>query len=803
MGIVDEYFELKESTDADLLAMQVGDFYEFFADDAYTASGELGLKVSEKSSHGSSYAMAGVPIKDLQQYVTKLVERGGYTVAVADQYEEDGNHKREISRIATPGTLLERVESDSRYLGTLLIDGGNYGMAVTDVSSGRIYLQQTDEESYLDDLAIYNPDEILIGSTEVSKSNLEEVSDTITSYLDTTIRLDTHLNMSKLQTTVTNHFGEDVLPSLNIDRGETCVSAVGWILTYLEETGTDVEKSITQLRTVGDEKFVSIDARTRRSLEITETINRDGGQPLVDVLDETMTSFGGNKLERYLQRPLKERDEILDRQESVSVLVEDAIARRDIRDVLEGIPNLPRIASRAAYGTATPRDISQIVDGIEALQELCDLVSKTPKLKDAPLSSVLDSINMGEVTELQETVENAIPRDPPNKVEIGMIREGFDDDLDEVIREYEETLQWFSELEDTVKREYDVTHVTVDRNKTDGYYIQVGKSESDALKSDFEQIKTLKTSHRFESDELRKKERKFLRLEEERKEMEEEAFEELLSVVANSSTLLQSIGDAVAHIDALQSFAVHAVANDWVKPKIRSEGEDIAVQGGRHPVVEQTTDFVPNDIYLSDEQKFIIVTGPNMAGKSTYLRQTALVSLLGQTGGFVPAESAELGIVDAIFTRVGAMDEISQGRSTFMVEMAELANILHTSTDNSLVLLDEVGRGTATEDGISIAKATVEYLTNENPDSQNPNTLFATHYHELTSLSETIPTVKNVHVAVESTSDGSYEFLYKVRDGPADKSYGIKVAELAGVPNPVISRSNDILSELHDTEEKE
>ncbi|MFC6768657.1 DNA mismatch repair protein MutS, partial [Natrinema soli] len=471
--------------------------------------------------------------------------------------------------------------------------------------------------------------------------------------------------------------------------------------------------------------------------------------------------------------------------------------------------DLARLASKATHGSADARDLLAVQETLAVLPALADAIASTPELADSPLSKIVDRPDRDAARELRETLEEAIADEPPSTVTQGeLLQRGYDDELDEVIERHEAIKEWLDTLADREKGQYGLSHVTVDRNKTDGYYIQVGKSAADGVPDHYEEIKTLKNSKRFTTDELEEKEREILRLEERRGDLEYELFEELREEVAARAELLQDVGRALATVDALASLATHTAENRWVKPDLH-RGDRLEIEQGRHPVVEQTTEFVPNNVRLgpaagaagqerasgrADEDRgFLVVTGPNMSGKSTYMRQVACIVLLAQIGSFVPAKEAEIGLVDGIFTRVGALDELAQGRSTFMVEMSELSNILHTATEESLVILDEVGRGTATYDGISIAWAATEYLHNE----VKAKTLFATHYHELTGLAENLPRVANVHVAADER-DGEVTFLRTVRDGPTDRSYGIHVADLAGVPDPVVDRSRDVLERLRE-----
>jgi DNA mismatch repair protein MutS len=433
----------------------------------------------------------------------------------------------------------------------------------------------------------------------------------------------------------------------------------------------------------------------------------------------------------------------------------------------------------------------RIRDSLSVFPDLADTITTSPDLADSPLLEVIDRVDLAAVVSLHAELASALVEDPPKTLtQGGLFKRGYDEDLDELIEGYDEAVSWIDGLADREKQRLGITHLQVDRNQTDGYYIQVGKSETDEVPEEYREIKTLKNSKRYTTEELDERERQVLRLEDERGELEYALFEELRSTVADRTDLLREAGNAIAEIDVFAALARHGVENDWTRPTLATD-EHLDIEAGRHPVVEQTTEFVPNDTTLAEGRQFLLVTGPNMSGKSTYLRQTALIVLLAQIGSFVPARSATVGLVDGIYTRVGALDELAQGRSTFMVEMQELSNILHSATEQSLVILDEVGRGTATYDGISIAWAATEYLHNE----VRAKTLFATHYHELTNLADHLENVRNVHVAADER-DGDVTFLRTVRDGATDRSYGIHVAELAGVPDPVVSRASDVLSRL-------
>ncbi|ELZ92577.1 DNA mismatch repair protein MutS [Haloferax volcanii] len=790
-GIVGQFLSLKEETDADLLAMQCGDFYEFFADDAETVGRELDLKVSQKSSHGSSYPMAGVPLNDLTPYLKALVERG-YRVAVADQYEtESGDLRREVKRVVTPGTLLETSRADAQFLAAVVTDGDGVGLAFSDITTGQFLVT---EAATVDDAAAelyrFAPVEVLPGpelrSDDETLSRLREATDASFSLFSTEA-----FAPGRARHAVREQFGASTVDSVGLD-SDLATRAAGGVLAYVEETGAGVLRSMTRLQVYHPSDLLELDATTQRNLELTETMHGDRSGSLFDTIDHTVTSPGGRLLREWLTRPRRDRDELARRHDAVESLASAALARERVREVLDGAYDLERLASRSASGSAGASELLSVRDTLSVLPALADAIEGS-ELADSPLAEVVSRPDRDAAADLRTDLDDALAEDPPKTVtQGGLFRTGYDDELDDLIERHESAKSWLDTLADREKRDHGLSHVTVDRNKTDGYYIQVGKSVADQVPDHYRQIKTLKNSKRFVTEELEEKEREILRLEEARGDLEYELFEDLRERVARHAELLQDVGRTIAEVDALASLATHAAGNGWTRPELTEAGV-LDIEAGRHPVVETTTDFVPNDLRMDDERGFLIVTGPNMSGKSTYMRQAALITLLAQVGSFVPARSATVGVVDGIYTRVGALDELAQGRSTFMVEMQELSNILHSATEDSLVILDEVGRGTATYDGISIAWAATEYLHNE----VRAKTLFATHYHELTSLADHLDRVANVHVAADER-DGDVTFLRTVVDGPTDRSYGIHVADLAGVPRPVVDRAGDVLDRLRE-----
>ncbi|MFC7069272.1 DNA mismatch repair protein MutS [Halobaculum lipolyticum] len=793
-GIVGEFLSLKESTDADVLAMQCGDFYEFFADDAELVADELDLKVSQKSSHGSSYPMAGVPLTELTPYLTALVERG-YRVAVAEQYETDDGHARRIERVVSPGTVVDPDGAAARWLAAVEYDDGSdepWGVAFAEVTTGRFHAAAVaDLDDVRAELHRFAPVELLPGpgvrDDDARLADLRESTDA---------RLTLHeaeaFAPGRARHRLGDHFGDQALAAVGLD-ADPAVAAAGAVLHYVDETGAGVLASMTRLGGLDPGGRVALDATTQRNLELVETMQGERDGTLLSTLDHTETAAGTRLLREWLTRPRRDREELERRGAAVEAFASAALARDRLLDTLDGTADLERLAARATSGSAGPRDLAAVRSALGRLPELAAAIDGT-ELADSPVPDVLARPDQDAARALHDELADAIAAEPPGSVvgDGGVIARGYDEELDELVEEYEEAVEWLDTLAEREKRSHGLTHVSVDRNKTDGYYIQVGKSVAGQAPEHYREIKTLKNSKRFVTEELEERERTVLRMEERREELERRILDEVRERVASESEVLQDVGRALAELDTLASLGHHAATNDWVRPEF-TDGDELVVEAGRHPVVERTTDFVPNDLRMDRERGFLIVTGPNMSGKSTYMRQCALISLLAQAGSFVPADAATLPLVDGVYTRVGALDELAQGRSTFMVEMQELSNILHSATEDSLVILDEVGRGTATYDGISIAWAATEYLHNE----VRAKTLFATHYHELTALADHLPRVANVHVAAEER-DGDVTFLRRVREGPTDRSYGVHVADLAGVPGPVVARADAVLDRLRE-----
>jgi DNA mismatch repair protein MutS len=700
-----------------------------------------------------------------------------------------------VTRVVTPGTLLETADADAQYVAGVVAGEDAFGLAFVDVTTGRFQVTTVaSREAALTECYRFDPVEALPGpELRVDDAFLDRLGERTDASLS--VHQSGAFAPGRAAHAVRDQFGDEALESVGLDRNSPAVRAAGGVLSYVRETGVGVEQSLTRLQSYRADDHVALDATTQRNLELTETMHGDGGGSLFATLDHTVTSAGGRRLKAWLQRPRQSVGELRRRQDAVAALSQAAMAREAVRDELDGAYDLERLATRAAHGSADARDLLWVRDALAVLPALADLVAETPGLADSPLADLVERPDRDRAADLRNRLADALVDDPPGTVtQGGLFRTGYHDELDGLVARYDELQEWLDDLATREKQRLGVTHLQVDRNRTDGYYVQVGRSETDAVPEEYREVKQLKNSKRYTTDALDEREREILRIEAERGDLEHRLFEELREAVADAAPLLQDVGRALAEVDALASLAVHAVENDWTRPALSTD-DRLAIEAGRHPVVEQTTEFVPNDAELDGNRRFVVVTGPNMSGKSTYMRQVALVVLLAQVGSFVPARSAEVGVVDGIYTRVGALDELAQGRSTFMVEMQELSNILHSATEDSLVILDEVGRGTATYDGISIAWAATEYLHNE----IRAKTLFATHYHELTELAARLDGVENVHISV-SERDGDVTFLRTVREGPADRSYGVHVADLAGVPDPVVSRSRDVLRRLREDE---
>ena len=811
-----QYLQLKAQHPDAILFFRLGDFYETFDQDAEIAARELDLVLTSRPvAKGMRVPMAGVPHHAIEGYIARLIEKG-YRVAIAEQVGEatgKGLVHREVVRVVTPGTVVEPTLLEAKrpnYLAALVIEGDRAGLAYTDITTGEFAATQLAREEVPRELARLRPRECLVPAPEESPNrngggkgagNKDSIELRPNHQGSISISPDIHLTPlppyrfepGAARQALLGHFGVTTLEGFGCEGKPLAIRAAGAILHYLRETQKGSPAQLTTLRTYSTDRFMVLDPATRRNLELTETLRERKVQgSLLGVLDRTLTPMGGRLLRARLAQPLVDRKAIEARLDEVEAFVEEGIVRARVREALKDFPDLERLTNRVVGGIATPRDLVGIRRALEAVKE-----TKGMMTEEETASCVLRLASSLDPCEgVASLIASAIVDDPPAALSAGgVIRPGFSDELDGLLRSVQEAREWLASLERREQERTGIKNLKVGYNKVFGYYIEVTKANLHAVPDDYIRKQTLVNAERFITPELKEVEARILNAEERQAEVEARIFREVCRRVGARAHALLETARTVARIDVAASLAEVAVRNRYVRPELTEENV-LEIVGGRHPVVEQTLreePFVPNDLYLDDETRILIITGPNMAGKSVYLRQNGLIVLMAQMGSFVPAERARIGLADRIFTRIGAQDEVAAGQSTFMVEMVETANILNNATPRSLLILDEIGRGTSTYDGISIAWAVVEYLHNH--PERRARTLFATHYHELTELADRLPGVRNVNLAVRE-EEGQVIFLHKVVPGGADRSYGIHVAQLAGVPRPVINRAQELLEGL-------
>jgi len=792
-----QYLQLKAQHPDAILFFRLGDFYETFDRDAEIAARELDLVLTSRPvAKGVRVPMAGVPHHAVEGYIARLIEKG-YRVAIAEQVGEvtgRGLVHREVTRVVTPGTVVEPALLEAKranYLAALVVEGERAGLAYTDITTGEFATTQLAREEMARELARLQPSECLVPESP------DLQSETIPPATHVTLLPPYRFELGAARQALLDHFGVTTLEGFGCDGKPLAVRAAGAVLQYLRETQKGALAQLTTLRTYSIERFLILDPATRRNLELTETLReRRVEGSLLGVLDHTLTPMGGRLLRARLAQPLVDRTAIEARLDEVETFFQDGVLRAQVREGLRDMPDLERLANRVLGGIANPRDLVGIRRALEAVEEVRrGMQGEAEGQEDTScIPRFVSSLDPCE--DVVALVAAAIVDDPPAALSAGgVIRPGFSDELDGLLASVREAREWLASLERREQERTGIKSLKVGYNKVFGYYIEVTRANLDSVPDDYIRKQTLVNAERFITPELKEVEARILNAEERQAEVEGRLFREVCQRVAARAPALLRTARAVARLDVAAALAEVAARNRYVRPQL-TDDDVLEIVGGRHPVVEQTLrdePFVPNDLHLNDEGRILIITGPNMAGKSVYLRQNALIVLMAQMGSFVPAERARVGIVDRIFTRIGAQDEVASGQSTFMVEMVETASILNNATPRSLLILDEIGRGTSTYDGISIAWAVVEYLHNH--PERRARTLFATHYHELTELADRLPAVKNVNLAV-AEEEGHVVFLHKVVPGGADRSYGIHVAQLAGVPRPVINRAQELLEGL-------
>ena len=798
--MMQHYLKTHEEYKDCILFYRLGDFYEMFFDDAKVVSKELELTLTGKSCGAEERApMCGIPYHAAETYLTRLVKKG-YKVAICEQVEDPklakGMVKREVTRVVTPGTTLNAQaldETKNNYIMCIAYIGDHYGISSADITTGDYYVTEVDSErKLLDEVNKYQPTEIICNEAfYISGIDIDDMKNRMGIVI---YSLDAwYFSDETAQMTLKDHFKVRDLEGLGLADYDSGVVAAGALLKYLYETQKTTLSNLVAIHPYTTGKFMIIDSSTRRNLELVETLREKQKRgSLLWVLDKTRTAMGARTLRSFVEQPLIERTEIEERYDAIDEFNTNAITREEIREYLNPVYDLERLITRVTYQTASPRDLIAFRNSIHMLPPIKTLMSdfQSPLLKR--LYEQLDTLD-----ELYELIERSITEEPPLTLhDGGILKEGYNEEVDRLRKAKTDGKSWLADLEAKEREKTGIKNLKIKYNKVFGYYLEVPNSFKDMVPDYFTRKQTLANAERFITPELKELEDVILGAEDKLIVLEYELFREVRQKVADEVVRIQKTAKAVAQIDVFASLATVAEQNNYCRPKLNEKGL-IDIKDGRHPVVErmiQNEMFVANDTYLDNgSNRVSIITGPNMAGKSTYMRQSALIVLMAQIGSFVPAKSAKIGIVDRIFTRVGASDDLASGQSTFMVEMSEVANILRNATSNSLLILDEIGRGTSTFDGLSIAWAVVEHISN--PRLLGAKTLFATHYHELTELEGKLNSVNNYCIAVKEKGD-DIVFLRKIVKGGADKSYGIQVAKLAGVPDNVIERAKEIVEEL-------
>ena len=795
-----EYKKTKEQYPDCILFYRLGDFYEMFFEDAVTVSRELSLTLTGKECGLEERApMCGVPYHAVESYLTKLVQKG-YKVAIAEQMEDPklakGLVRREVIRVVTPGTLTSSQaldETKNNFLMGIVYLGDCFGIASCDITTGDFFVTEVQSErELLDELAHFTPSEIVCNQAFfMSGIDMDELKNRCQAYVSA---LDPRFfSDDGCRRILKEHYRVASLDGLGLGDCPTGVIAAGAVMQYMYETQKSDLSHITSITPYSTGQYMVLDVSTRRNLELLETLREKQKRgTLLWVLDKTRTAMGARLLRSFIEQPLIRKEAILDRQNGVEELNLNYISREEIREYLNSIYDLERLIGRISYKTANARDLLSFKSSLDMLPYIRDLLREFTSPVLAQICEDLDPLE-----DLRDLIASAIVDEPPLSVREGnMIREGFNGEADRLRNAKTEGKTWLAELEARERDKTGIKNLKIKFNKVFGYYFEVTNSFKDLVPEYFVRKQTLVNAERFTTPELKELEDVILGAEDKLVSLEYDLFCQVRDQVASQVVRIQKTAKAIASIDVFTSLSLVATRNNYVKPKINEKGV-IQIKNGRHPVVElmlRDDLFVANDTCLDNgKNRISIITGPNMAGKSTYMRQVALIVLMAQIGSFVPADEANIGICDRIFTRVGASDDLASGQSTFMVEMTEVANILRNATKNSLLILDEIGRGTSTFDGLAIAWAVVEYICNTKV--LGAKTLFATHYHELTELEGTLSGVNNYCIAVKEQGD-DIVFLRKIVKGGADKSYGIQVAKLAGVPDPVIRRAKELVEEL-------
>ena len=796
-----QYFSVKEQYKDCILFYRVGDFYEMFFDDAKIASQVLDLVLTGKDCGQEERApMCGVPFHSVEPYLARLVSHG-YKAAICEQTEDPalakGLVKREVIRILTPGTVIESSmldESKNNYLCAIYASDGMTGLCFADVSTGDVHCTSVEEsaagEQTINELGRFSPREVLVNAQGERLAGLKSYRDKLEG-IGLNVLDDKDFDLETAQKTVTEHFGRP-LDELELT-SDNAVRALGAVLNYLYEVQKTDLSNIRDVQVYSEAKYMKLDFAARRNLELTETLrNREKRGSLLWILDKTNTAMGKRLLRTWLEQPLVSMPAILKRQNAVQYLTDNMPIRDEIAGYLSAVHDMERLITRISYGTANARELRSLRETITGLEPVKALLAEAPTDLLQTIEQEIDPL-----TDVLDLIDASIVEDPPFSVREGdMIRPGYSEELDGLRDIVANGKGYLASIEASEREKTGISKLKIGYNRVIGYYLEVPNSAKEDVPENWVRKQTLTNAERYITGELKELESKVLGAQERITKLEYELFCGVREQVANQLVRIQTTSHAVAALDVLSSFAKVAVANGYVCPEMTEDGS-IEIREGRHPVVEKMlggAPFVPNDTDLDNGSRQVaIITGPNMAGKSTYMRQVALITIMAQIGSFVPARKARITICDAVFTRVGASDDLASGQSTFMVEMTEVASILKNATKNSLIILDEIGRGTSTFDGMSIAKAVLEYVASRR--KLGAKTLFATHYHELTEMEQEADNIRNYNIACKKRGD-DIVFLRRIVEGPADGSYGIEVAKLAGVPNSVVKRAREVLNDI-------
>ena len=782
-----QYLDIKREFPDTILFFRLGDFYETFDEDAEITARELDIVLTSRPvGGGTRVPLAGIPYHAVENYLARLIEKGHH-VAICEQVGDQpakGIFPRKVVRVVTPGTITEPglLPGDANnYLASVLIDGSAASVSYTDVTTGEFAVTELPLEALRAELTRLHPAEIIYPDNLTLPDGINGHITPLPAW---------KFEAGKCNETFLTQFKASTLDGFGLKSNSISVRTAGAIVLYLKDTQPDALNLLNSLRSYSLNEFMTLDSSTRRNLELDENLRGERKGSLLGTLDFTITPMGKRLIHQWVSQPLLHVDKIKQRQDGVENFVQQGMIRAELREALKPLNDLERLVNRVIAGQAQPRDLVAMRSTLGQLPEIQEIVSRKTSTINRKWSACQDELAL---------LQNAIDDDPPATLQnTGIIRAGHSQELDSVIESSKHARDWIANLESVERNKTGIKTLKVGYNKVFGYYIEISKGAADKAPEHYIRKQTLVNAERFITPEMKEYETLVLNAEERIREIELRLFKEICTELSKSAHVMLSTARSIAELDVLSALGEAAALGGYIRPEVH-DGTGLEIHEGRHPVVEQllkSDRYVPNDVIFEKGEVVRVITGPNMSGKSTYLRQTALIVLMAQMGSFVPADSAKIGLVDRIFTRIGAQDEIHAGQSTFMVEMVEAANILHHATARSLLILDEIGRGTSTYDGLSIAWGIIEYIHNH--PHLRAKTLFATHYHELTQLADLLPGIRNYNVAV-SEADNKVVFLHKIIAGGADRSYGIHVAQLAGLPAPVVQRANEIMAELEKT----